>query len=65
MHKMPIQDMASSSGAILVHSDGGLIEGGDRRPSVSGSGAALERKPPAQPVPTSEVPNDAPPAYAE
>jgi hypothetical protein len=65
MHKMPIQDMASSSGAILVHSDGGLVDGGDRRPSVSGSGAALERKPPAQPVPTSEVPIDAPPAYAE
>jgi len=64
MHKMPTQDIASSSGAILVHSDGGLIEG-DRRPSVSGSGVVLERKPPAQPVPTSEEPIDAPPAYAE
>lgn len=65
MYKMPTQDIASSSGAIHVHSDGGRIEGGDRRPSVSGSGAVPERKPPAQPVPTSEEPIDAPPAYAE
>jgi hypothetical protein len=65
MQKIPTQDFASSSGALLVHSDGGRIEGGDRRPSASGSGGVLERKPPAQPIPTNEEPADAPPAYAE
>ena len=65
--KMPSQDFASSSGAILVHSDGGLIEGSGHRPSfsVSGSGEVPERRPPTQPIPTNEEHTDAPPAYAE
>jgi hypothetical protein len=57
---------SSSSGPILVHSDGGHIQGGDRRLSASGSGGVPERKPPAQPEPTTTSvvdATDAPPAY--
>jgi len=57
---------SSSSGPILIHSDGGHIQGGDRRPSASGSGGVPERKPSAQPEPTTTSvvdPTDAPPAY--
>lgn len=66
------QQVSSSSGPFVVHSDGGHIQGSGHRPSASGGSASVlvpEGKPSTQPEPIvlsleSNEPNEPPPAYA-
>jgi len=56
-------DFSSSSGPVIVHSDGGRVQPHDHRPSGSGSSAAPQSNPSAQPA--TPEPTEAPPAYME
>ncbi|KAH9966548.1 hypothetical protein BC827DRAFT_674801 [Russula dissimulans] len=57
------QDLSSSSGPVIVHSDGGRVQPHDHRPSVSSSGGVPQSNPSA--LPATPEPTEAPPAYAE
>ncbi|KAI9508457.1 hypothetical protein F5148DRAFT_1355272 [Russula earlei] len=67
--KNPAQDdfMLSSSGPLIVHTDGGRLHSSDHRPSASASGpeSVPESTPAAQPARAAPEPTDAPPAYSE